>query len=199
MILERLLERIAAREHLALHELYELTAGKIHGLARFMLRDLHDAEEAVCDTYTQVWLKAGHFDGSRGRVLGWMLMICRSRARDLLRQRQVRGRFVIEEGGEADWDRPYEVPPDALLEEWQEHSGIHGVLSSLSELRRRLIGLAFLQGLSHQEIAALTGLPVGTVKSHIRRSLTLLRAELVSGTSERSGHARIRAPGTPFV
>lgn len=176
--LSLLIDRIAAGEQAALAELYRATAGQIYGLARLMLRDVHDAEEVVCDTYTQVWQSASGFDGSRGRVLGWMLMICRSRAVDLIRQRKVRGRLLADEPIDAGQNLSNEPPPDALLEDWQEHGDVRIALSCLSELRLQLLSLAFLHGLSHRQIAERTGLPMGTVKSHIRRALTRLRSEL---------------------
>ena len=68
--------------------------------------------------------------------------------------------------------------PDDLLALVQEGTRVHAALATLSPERRELIALAFLQGLSHQEIAERTGLPLGTVKSHVRRALAQLREEM---------------------
>lgn len=65
-----------------------------------------------------------------------------------------------------------------MLAQFQEGTAVHAALQKLTPLRRQLVSLAFFQGLSHQEIATATQLPIGTVKSHLRRSLLSLRAEL---------------------
>jgi RNA polymerase sigma factor (sigma-70 family) len=175
--LAALVARIAQGQQSALNELYEVTVAKLFGLARLILRNNADAEEVVCDTYAQIWDAAARFDASRGSVLGWMLTICRSRALDLMRQRHSRARtadgFAREPQGNLD-----ECGPDALLSALQEGTSVRRALAALSPIRRQLITLAFLQGLSHHQIVEQTGLPMGTVKSHIRRALTALREEL---------------------
>lgn len=172
-----LMERIASGQQPALTELYELTVAKLFALARLIVRNAADAEEVVCDTYAQIWESARRYESSRGSVLGWMLMICRSRALDVLRQRNSRTRTVNDFEREVA-DEYEEAGPDTLLDALQQGSSVRKALDALSPIRRQLIALAFLQGLSHQEIVEHTGLPVGTVKSHIRRGLTVLRKEL---------------------
>lgn len=160
----------------ALEELYNTTVGKLFAVAKAILRHEHDAEEVVCSTYAFAWANAGRYDPERASVLGWLTMLCRSRALDLLRQRRAEGAT----GGAMDLGR---IPdegraPDDLLSLVQEQTLVHAALSALTPQRRRLVSLAFLQGLSHPEIARATGLPVGTVKSHIRRALNELRDRL---------------------
>lgn len=173
--LSTLMSAIVARRDTALCQLYDLTASKLYGLARAMLANPADAEEVVCDVYVQVWQTAATFDATRGSVLGWLLMICRSRALDLLRQRRTRAERSVEELPEEEAGDP---GPEDMLERFQEGTAVHGALARLSPLRRELVGLAFFKGLSHQEIAAATKLPIGTVKSHLRRSLRSLREVL---------------------
>jgi RNA polymerase sigma-70 factor (ECF subfamily) len=172
-----LMERIATGQQAALNELYELTVAKLFGLARLILRNSADAEEVVCDTYAQIWDSAQRFDSGRGSVLGWMLTICRSRALDLLRQRRSRAR-TVEGFGRQSQEEADEAAPDMLLDALEQGTSVQRAMAALSPIRRQLVTLAFLQGLSHQEIVEQTGLPMGTVKSHIRRSLTVLRREL---------------------
>jgi RNA polymerase sigma-70 factor (ECF subfamily) len=160
----------------ALEELYNTTVGKLFAVAKAILRHEHDAEEVVCSTYAFAWANAGRYDPERASVPGWLTMLCRSRALDLLRQRRAEGAT----GGAMDLGR---IPdegraPDDLLSLVQEQTLVHAALSALTPQRRRLVSLAFLQGLSHPEIARATGLPVGTVKSHIRRALNELRDRL---------------------
>jgi RNA polymerase sigma-70 factor, ECF subfamily len=174
-----LIERIARGHQSALTELYELTVAKLFGLARLILRNTADAEEVVCDTYAQIWESARRFEAGRGSVLGWMLTICRSRALDLLRQRRSRARTTDGFEREAQSGDVADVAaPEVLLIALQQGSSVQRAMAALTPLRQRLVALAFLQGLSHQEIVEQTGLPLGTVKSHIRRALTALREEL---------------------
>jgi RNA polymerase sigma-70 factor (ECF subfamily) len=174
-----LIQRVALGQQAALTELYEVTVAKLYALARLILRNPADAEEVVCDTFAQIWQSASRYEASRGSVMGWMLTICRSRALDLLRQRRGRERITTEqEAGESSLEGRTEESPDSLLLALQQGSAVRQALESLSPVRRQLVSLAFLQGLSHQEIVEQTGLPMGTVKSHIRRALTVLRKEL---------------------
>ncbi len=160
----------------ALETLYDATVGKVYAFALRLMRNPADAEEVVCDTYAQAWAKAAAFDPSRANVLGWLLMICRSRALDRLRQlRAEAGRTDLEAIADLADEGPQ---PQELLSMLQEGTRVHQALAALSPERRQLVGLAFLKGLSHQEIADKTGMPLGTVKSHVRRALAEMRASL---------------------
>jgi RNA polymerase sigma-70 factor (ECF subfamily) len=160
----------------ALETLYEASIGKLYALALAMLRNAEDAEEVVCETYAQAWETAASFDPRRGSVMGWLLMMCRSRAIDLLRKRRARGESLDITGfDQADESRP---EPDELLSLLQRSSQVRAALSDLTPERRQLVSLAFLRDLTHQEIADFTGMPLGTVKSHLRRALAQLRDSL---------------------
>jgi len=174
--LATLLAAIAGRDDDALAQLYDCTASRLYGLARAMLGNSADAEEVVCDVYVQVWQTATSFDDQRGSVLAWLLMICRSRALDLLRQR--RSRPEGNGNGLSEERETEEAGPEDMLSQFEQGTAVHAALQKLTPLRRRLVSLAFFQGMSHQEIVSATQLPVGTVKSHLRRSLLSLRAEL---------------------
>ena len=168
-------EMRAGRQH-ALETLYDATVGKVFAFALRLMRNPEDAEEVVCDTYAQAWATAAAFDPSRANALGWLLMICRSRALDRLRQlRADAGRTDLEAIGDLADEGPQ---PEELLSMLQEGTQVHRALAALSPERRQLISLAFLKGYSHQEIADRTGLPLGTVKSHVRRALSEMRASL---------------------
>ena len=174
--LDQLVEGMLRGNERSLEQLYDATVGKLYALASAMLRSVEDAEEVVCMTYAYAWTNASRYDAARGNVLGWLLMLCRSRALDRLRQRQasvVTADSASLEDMEAEGDRP-----DDILSLMQQRSGVHAALAQLSPERRQLVALAFLQGMSHQEIAQATGLALGTVKSHLRRALTQLREQL---------------------
>ncbi|MGQ0834748.1 MAG: RNA polymerase sigma factor [Gammaproteobacteria bacterium] len=175
--LGRLVDAMRRGEQPALEQLYDATVGKVYAMAAAILRNPADAEEVVCDTYSQAWSTASKFDSSRANVLGWLLMMCRSRALDRLRRVRSAGRGAV--GIAAIEDREDEAKrPDDLLALVQQGTRVHAALAALSPERRRLVSMAFLQGLSHQEIAEQTGLPLGTVKSHVRRALAELREQL---------------------
>lgn len=174
--LVQLIEAMARGNERALEQLYDATVGKLYALASAILRSVEDAEEVVCATYAYAWANASRFDDVRGNVLGWLLMLCRSRALDRLRQRRAaqlpEGSTEIESiAGEDD-------QPDDLLALLQQRSRVRTAVAQLTPVRRRLIALAFLQDLSHQQIAERTGLALGTVKSHLRRALAQLREHL---------------------
>jgi RNA polymerase sigma-70 factor (ECF subfamily) len=175
--LAALVERMRFGQERALEELYDATVGKLYALASAILRSAEDTEEIVCETYAYAWANAARFDASRANALGWLLMLCRSRALDRLRQRRAAATALdvvaLREADSGNGDQPFDIL--ALM---QQRSSIHTALSKLTPERRHLISLAFLQGLSHQEIADVTNLPLGTVKSHVRRALTQLREAL---------------------
>ncbi len=177
--LEVLLKHMSDGQELALEQLYDQTVARVYAMAIVILRNREDAEEVVCDTYSQAWNQANRFSAERSTVLGWLTMMCRSRALDRLRQRRRRERPLLRDGIET----LAEIPEDGVSAEefvalLQTGSRLRAAISSLSTQRQRFISLAFLEGLSHEEIAARTGTALGTVKSHVRRALVELRAAL---------------------
>jgi RNA polymerase sigma-70 factor (ECF subfamily) len=162
-----------------LEEFYELTVSKVYAVAMAIVRHREDAEEVVCDTYLQAWNQAARFNAEQGTVLGWLTMMCRSRALDRLRQRRRYSAPLAEEGTEAVAAVADDaVSPEQLVALLQDGTRVRAAVAALSPQRQRFISLAFLQGLSHEEIATRTGTPLGTVKSHVRRALSELRAAL---------------------
>jgi RNA polymerase sigma-70 factor (ECF subfamily) len=171
-----LINEVARGNERALEQLYDATVGKLYALAMSILRSLEDAEEVVCATYAYAWANALNYSTARGSVLAWLLMMCRSRALDRLRKLRAAGVSV-------DVSTLAQLPgendrPDDLLLLMQENSRIRVALGKLSPERRRLVALAFFAGMSHAEMAEAEGIPLGTVKSHIRRALQDLREEL---------------------
>jgi len=162
----------------ALESLYDATVGKLYALASAILRHAEDAEEVVCATYAQAWESASSYDAQRGSVLGWLLTICRSRALDQLRKRRVR--IESQDGAAIDQAVSHIAAPEDLLSLMQQTSRVRAALATLTVERRQLVSLAFLSDLSHHEIATHTGIPLGTVKSHLRRALLQLREHLES-------------------
>lgn len=170
---------VVARDENALASLYEAMAGRIYGLALRITRNEQTAEEVVEDTFWQIWRQAPRFDPARGNATAWMLTMTRSRAIDALRRTDQATSDA--EAGESTADLA--DGPEALLASSQAGKQLDAALARLEPLPRQLVALAFFRGLSHEEIATHTGLPLGTVKSHIRRALVRLRDTLLPGAT----------------
>ncbi|MBT9502468.1 MAG: sigma-70 family RNA polymerase sigma factor [Burkholderiaceae bacterium] len=167
--------QIAERDERALSALYDATLSRVYGLVLRIVRRPAWAEEVVEDTYFQVWRQALRFDASRGRALTWLLGMARSRAIDALRRESRFDHDTLD-----DDEAPALVDTglrglDEVLDLSQGQATLQRALLALGAQPRQLVALAFLRGLSHEEIAARTELPLGTVKSQIRRALISLR------------------------
>ena len=176
LTLEHLVRAMTAGEVDALSQLYQLTVGQVFATAYWRLRSREDAEEIVIDVYTHVWQHSATYDPSRGSVRAWLTVMTRHRAIDRLRRRR--------EGISVN-DQQYEtlalslvdtiLGPEQTLARVESSTALHRALQHLSGERYALLRLAFFEGLTHEEIAAAVGMPLGTVKSHVRRALLALQ------------------------
>ena len=178
--LRALIARVAGHDEAALGELYDLTHGRVHGIALRITRRREVAEEVTEDAYWQVWRQALRFDPARGNAMAWLLTIARSRALDTLRRADP-AEAHPEPETLADADFAPSGDPQDLLAATQRDRALHAALATLDALPRQLLALAFFRGLTHEEIATQTALPLGTVKSHIRRALAVLKGALAFG------------------
>lgn len=178
------LAAMASGDESALGALYDATLSRVYGLALRITQSVEAAEEVLNDVYMQAWREAGRYEAARGRVLTWLLTICRSRALDYLRKRDVlasRVKTVLTDSQTQMGEPPGMTPPRDpldLMHAVERNSALQIALGRLAPQQRQLIALAFFRDMSHQEIAASTGLALGTVKSHIRRGIALLRETL---------------------
>jgi RNA polymerase sigma-70 factor (ECF subfamily) len=182
--LAALIQRIRKQDSAALGALYDRTVQRVYALALRIVADTADAEEVCCDVYQQIWRTAKQFNPRRGNPLQWIMVITRTRALDCYRgSRRHRSPVHLSDAPDA---YPEEATPAAelLLEQFESDSAVRAAVSKLSPEQQLLIGLAFFQGLSHQQIADRTQMPLGTVKSHIQRGLAALRKAL--GTADKS-------------
>lgn len=161
---------VVDQDQTALGTLYDAMVEQVYGLALRILKQPTSAEEVVQDTFWQVWRQAPRFDPERGTVKAWVLTIARSRALDLLRQWDS-DLTDLEPEEWAAIEGPGGQAPIDLLAATQQGHRVHAALAALDPVPRQLVSLAFLRGLSHEDIALCSGLPLGTVKSHIRRAL----------------------------
>jgi len=181
--LQALIERMRVRDEAALGTLYDLTLGRVHGLVLRIVGDRMLAEEVVEDVYFAAWTQAARFDPARGRPLGWLLVMARSRALDALRRRD-EAMSHPEPTQLLDSEPESEVSAPELIDLARDNRRLHEALVSLDAMPRQLVALSFFRGLSHEEIATQSSLPLGTVKSHIRRALATLRGALAAGVQE---------------
>lgn len=165
-----LIPRIAAGDRGAFRRVYDLYAPRLYPVALRITRQAPLASDAVHDAFLQLWRNAGRFDLGRGNPEAWLVSLVRYRALDIARRRS---REVSNE----DLPEPIDEDPNPLdrLATARDAAALHVCLGQLEADRRRLLALSFIDGLSHGEVAERLKMPLGTVKSWIRRSLQSLR------------------------
>jgi RNA polymerase sigma-70 factor (ECF subfamily) len=167
-----LLRRLKSHDEQALGELYELYAPWVFGLALRILQDDGEAEEVLSDVFVQVWDHIDQHDARRGPLAPWVLSITRNRALDALRRRRrwwrKAERWERARTAEAGNELAAPDPAEAAIPGWPVHQEVHQALASLPEEQRRVVLLAYFEGLTHSEIARRTGQPLGTVKTRLR-------------------------------
>lgn len=171
---DQLMRRIAAGDQRALAELSSATRGRLLRVAMAVTHDAADAEEALNDTWRQVWKHAAGFDPARAPAWGWLVAITQRQAIDRLRRRDARARHEIATGELPDGPAA-SGDPARELEARQGLSALRRALRRLTSRRRAVVQMAVIEQRSHSEIAAATGTPLGTVKARIRRALLALR------------------------
>lgn len=183
-----LLERLRERDTRALDQLYGRTVDRLYALACKVAGDPRDAEEVVADVYQYAWEHADQFDPQRGAAIAWLSMLTWSRAADRRRRRkpEVDIESLHPDHTEATYREREGTDDMADLEAFIDGHRVRVALSQVRADQRRLILMAFFEGASHGDIAQRTGMPLGTVKSHIRRGMESLRAQLEGAT----GHGR---------
>lgn len=180
--LAALLAAAARGDTTAFEAFYDATYAYARTVARRVLAG-GDTDDLLADAYFEAWRKAAAFDVARGSAVTWLLTVVRSRALDLLRQRRsqpsVGGSGPDDEAGGADVPAgDGDADPGEYL--WRRETGsrLHAAVQALSPAERWALGLAYWRELSHAEIAAATGWPLGTVKSHLLRAQHKLREAL---------------------
>lgn len=180
--LRALIERLVLRDERALHELSALAAPRLHAICMRVLRCGEDAEEVVADVLLWLWDHPQRFDPARGQAMAWLARLSWRRAVDLRRSRQRRESLLHPDPDAGAYVQSTSGAGEPQLWQARMESG-HRLTRALQQLRgnqRQMILLAFIDGLTQQEIAEQTGRPLGTVKSDIRRGLQAL-ARLLGG------------------
>ncbi|MCC7291653.1 MAG: sigma-70 family RNA polymerase sigma factor [Phycisphaerales bacterium] len=165
---------VARGDREAFARLFDRHAPRVLGFLIKLVRARSEAEDLLQDVFYQVWTTADRYDPQRAKPLAWLLLIARSRAMDHLRRRKRRATSTLEsdvpDGGDA--------AEHLELADWSQFAG--RALQSLPREQSSLIGLAFYGGLTHEQIAQRESLPLGTVKTRIRRGIQKLK-DILSG------------------
>jgi RNA polymerase sigma-70 factor, ECF subfamily len=177
-ILARLVGQIIHKIQPALAQLYDRTSPRVYGLALRMLRERCAAEDVTQEVYLHVWQKAATFDPSRGSVLSWLITITRSRCLDRLRASSSRARRE-DDGAPVAALRDPAPDPERTSADSERVRHMRHLLQQLPADELRAIKLAFFDEFTHTEIATRTNLPLGTIKTRIRRGLAQLREKLI--------------------
>ena len=170
-----LLARIAQGDREAFGRFYDAFAGLALGLIRRILRDPTTSEEVLQEVFWQIWQEAARYDPRRGSPEAWIVMRAKTRAIDRLRAIRRRERtFVapVDESVARSSEAPEENPGVAA----ETRGLVRSALDTLPEPQRRVVELAFFEGLTQSEIASRLGEPLGTVKTRARLGLERLRS-----------------------
>ena len=167
------INRVAGGDHAALRLVYSETSAKLFGVCLRILADRSEAEDVVQDVYLTVWRKAASFDEAVASPITWLVAIARNRSIDRLRSSaRSRAHAPIEVAAE--------VPDEGLsalerLEIGEDQARLKDCLQELEERQSAAIRSAFLDGFTYEELAERNRVPLGTMKSWIRRGLLKLR------------------------
>lgn len=167
----RLLTAIQSGNQDAMASFFDRYSGLVYSVAMRVLNDSGDAEDVMQEIFIQIWQDPGKFVSGRGSLGGWLVVIARNRAIDRLRRRKPSDPVEL-----------FALPSSVNLDRESERAllleRVRGVMAGLPLEQRQSVELAFFDGLSHSEIAAKTGEPLGTVKTRIRLALIAIRKEL---------------------
>lgn len=177
---EAILNRIANGDKDAVQDCLKAYGGLVWSLARRMLQNTEDAEDAVQEIFVDIWKNAARFDASQGSETTFVAMIARRRIIDRIRYAKRRiAPDSIEDMVSEPTDRS-----DRDLQTFVEAAEAAKAIETLRPEQRQVLQLSIIHGLSHQEIAERTGMPLGTVKTHARRGILQAREFLGLGRTD---------------
>lgn len=173
--LYHLLAAVALHDRAAFRRLYDATSAKLFGFALRVLHKEELAEEAVQDAFVAIWHAASGYQAHLASPLTWMVTIVRNKALDVRRRAQADGAGVRVELDDADGLADTAAGPYEQAQLSRDARALAHCMDTLAGRQRQAIGMAYLHDLSHSDVAARLGLPIGTVKTWIRRGLERLR------------------------
>ena len=173
--LAELVAQIALGSQDALARLYDQTSPMLNGLLLRILERPEDAEEVMLDVYMKAWKYAARYNGQRGTVTAWLLIMARNSAIDRIRQKRAQPKTLSYEPAVTPEPESGDASPEELTADQQRRRKVQQVLRELPPEQREALELAFFAGLTHAELAERLREPLGTIKSRIRMGLIRLR------------------------
>jgi len=167
-----LVKRVAKGDESAFLALYDLYVGRVYGLTLHILGLSQLAEEATQDTFLKLWSRAQKYLAERGPFLPWLLTIARRVALDRIRLESRRPSLADTKDPDTIWQS---LPDADTISDEARWRSLHFAVQSLHPDQRKVIELAYYQGMSQSEIAEVLGWPLGTVKSRLRAAMQILR------------------------
>ena len=171
-----LLVRVAGGDQSAFADLYDMISPRVFGLILRVLVDRAQSEEVLQEVFLELWQSAGRFAPNKGQGRSWVFMIAHRRAVDRVRASQASADRDVRIGS-----RDLAVAHDEVAEKVElkiEGTRVVGAVATLPAIQREAITLAYYGGYSQSEIAALLGVPLGTIKTRMRDGLSRLRTEM---------------------
>lgn len=173
---EALMQAITARKQLALRELYNRYGKTLKAVVTHVVHEEAEADDVLQEIFLQIWKDASHYSPQAGKPLGWVVTLARRRAIDRLRRRQAycraKERFENQIEQQPETRARAGIDNDLIRADLRRY--LERQLDNLPEYQRQAIELSFFEGLSHREIAARTGTPLGTVKTRLELGLRKL-------------------------
>ena len=167
------LARVPDGDRAALQTVYRLTSAKLFGVALRILGERSEAEDVLQEVFGTVWRKAGDFDGTRASPMTWLIAIARNRAIDRLRASKTSRRMdPIDDAVEIADSAPL---ADDALEMSEDNARLHGCLDGLVREENVALRGAFFDGNTYEDLAKRMNVPLGTMKSRIRRAMMKLK------------------------
>lgn len=165
--------RTGEEDRAAFRDLYSLTSAKLFGICYRICGERQAAEDVLHDVYLTIWKRAGAYEPARASPITWLATIARNRAIDWQRAQTVRRATPIEDAPPILDTAP--LASETMLEDEASHQ-LHACLDSLEERQRAAIRTAFFDGVTYAELAEREAVPLGTMKSWVRRGLARLKA-----------------------
>lgn len=176
--LSALLARAGDGDSAAFREFYDRTSAKLFGIIVRILLERGEAEDVLQEVYVTIWRKAAEFDATRASPITWAATIARNRAIDRIRARSSRPAAPLDDAMEVRDTRP---AADTLIDSAQDAARVHVALAALEPRHAAAIRSCYFEGVTYEALAEREGIPVGTLKSWVRRGLLRMREGLGEG------------------
>lgn len=184
---EQLMERVKQGDEDALAILHRRHTALLRTIISRVINNDHDVDDVLQEAFCEIWRRADHYEEEKGKALGWIVTMVRRRAIDRLRKKQAyhraeeRLRSEVEGQGEPE----VEVGADEAAMADDTAEIFQKAIAALPEAQQDAIRLAFYRGMSQREIAAHTGIPLGTIKTRLELAIRKLRASILAMGGER--------------